>query len=509
MINQSNAIIAGGLALSPEAKKLNLSELVTDAISSLKDASYDLKGYNKDDVTTRLPVVTADNEHEIIVDEVSTRIANGVRSNLEFISNTVKPIITGLENRLYDKLNFDNFYDIIARILNISFVNISPSIFNSPLYPTELNKTLAQSDHIAKSDLAIGDWPTVTGAELSKMIYLNIPELSHIFSDEELLSSVWNTVFVYKDLGYIVDNYEGCFDNNNLYYNDLKASFKNLNSLIAGTLILTYLINNDTPFEGVTNVSLDQYRAGLSYLQGIFNDVLVRLKKTWEIKAKAGICFSDENIEYKPYSLIYGMKEDECPLMLSGRITVSYSKDVLEFFDNNPNYNLTETVIGLLYLKYVAHQHVNDIITNADDIKNGYITYLNNVSSVGISYHNNTVEKTVKDYFREVIEEKELVGYYTERNNGVVDYLAMYNDIREVVDFVSIFTPTFFEDKETKNKIMGTMIPTAVCRSLNAPIAAEITQLIMYDRADTESNKRKELNKAISRIVVSNLFKTF
>ena len=190
MIPQNTILVVTPIAMEADQRNLILSEGSSDIIKGLNDTTASLGGFTPDNIATELPDYTKlVPEHTEVMDMVSTKLAEIIRSSLYVISKYVKPILKEADKEIARNLNVQNVVDLSFDYLNVKMVNMEPDFLNSPFCPTELPNTLKETSKVALNELLKGNWADdKTGEELIELIRVDSAVLYTFFESYYFLS---------------------------------------------------------------------------------------------------------------------------------------------------------------------------------------------------------------------------------------------------------------------------------------------------------------------------------
>lgn len=511
MIKQSTVLMATPIAMLATEKGLDLHDKALDIIKGLNETTANIASFTEENIATELPDYTAlVPDHTETLDMASTIVADTIRSALYTVSKVIKPILVDTQEKLKGQLSASNATDTIFNQLQIDLVNIEPAFLNSPFYPKEAPPTFAGIDSIRLSNLLQGSWPRLTGSELVEMIAVEVDTLRTFFSSPAEVQNVYDALFIEKNW-WTVFTPDCVKDGVAMIDHNANYRFESFRTLVIASLLLNKLVSIDDPLSGVTDVSLEDYRASLRLTRDLLSTMLARFRNLWENRAAAGIIILDQAVKYdnQPHSDIYS--SDGSALQgiryLSGRLTIGYNTAVLEMFAQADELSLTEYVIGYLYAKNRGY-NVKDIITDRDVVKAAWVEYRNDVTQAIMTNKNNVARKVfmqVLDGLYSKEEYKPLIDAMSDDvapNQRVQTRLASHIDIGLFFNNIPLLDSIIRGD----NSLMNTYLAAKLADVFDCPIAEEILTLNANNPVGSVEQQRKALSHSIDKVIINRLF---
>lgn len=504
MIKQSTVLMATPIALLATEKGLNLHEMAGDVIKGLDETTAKSGGYTEDNIATELPEYTAlVPDHTDVMEAATDIIADKIRSSLQVISKYIKPTLKEVENKLRSELDPANVAETIFGYLQMEMVNIEPAFLNSQYYPSVVPANFANVNAVRLTDLLQGAWPTMTAMDLKELIDVPVTELAPFLANPQAIKDVYDTLFLEKGFWSIFDVRSIKDGVANIMVPENYA-FSNFKTLVIGSLIVNKLAQMDDPIDGITGVSLDDYRTSLAVTRDLFNTMLVRFKSIWESKAAAGVVILGNEVQYKVAD--YGNMNGRETLM--GKLSIGYNNAVLEMFADGDHLSLSEFAVGYVYAQKRGIR-ITDIITDKDKVIDAYTEYCNDVranlalikSKLGAKALSLTLEALyANDAYKPVIDTMEQDVHPTQR---------VLSRISQNFDLELFFSNYSTLDAVVKgeNTLMNTTLAPALARAFDCPIAEEILTLNAAAEPGPIEHQRKVLSMSIDTVILNRLVK--
>lgn len=508
MISQTSVIMATPIALIATEKNIDLHENVSDVIKGLNETTASVQSFTPDNIAVDLPDYTGHIvEHTEAAEVSSTIIADRIRNSLEAISKYVKPALKEATNNISWALSGRNATEFIFSNLRVNMVNIEPEIFRTSFFPKQKAEMFTTNSKINVKSLLTGSYPSMTGEQLRDLIYVDIPVLQPFFSDLSLIKDVYDSIFVEKywynlfDYNSIKEDLLDVLDTRNY-------SFTNLPKLVIVTLLVNRLSAMDDPLQGVTGVSLEQYRLGIKMAKETFNTILFLHKDVWERRATAGIVVMEDSVEFTT-----DKKDDDFlgdVAMLRGELTIGYNNAILQMFADGDSISLSEYVIGFVYCSKTGIR-VRDIITDKETVVDGFNQYRAKIIAELTNHQAKIASTKFKDTINGLYAKdgfKELIDSLCPDNSPMASgYLI--NKICEKVDLKGFFSDRVLMDKLINNEctLMQTVLAAILSDAMGFVLSAEILRMNATSNPGDIEHQKKTLAKSINVLIVKHLMK--
>lgn len=500
MIKQTTVLMATPIAMLATSKGIELHERAGDIIKGLNETTAGPSAYTEENIAVNLPAFTASStEHTETMDAVTDVVAGRIRGALEVISKRVKPALKLVEQAIQNELDASSAVDTIFNSCRVTAVNIEPSFLKSPFFPKAVPANFAGINSVKTSDLIKGAYPHLSGENLVEMIAVPVPELQTFFSSPAEVKAVYDSMFVekyYYDVVSAASISDGIINING----NGNTQFGNFRPLVIASLIVNKLASMEDPIDGLTGVSLDEYRASLAITRDLLATLLVRFGQAWEARAAAGVVILSEGVKL-------GSKIGNIQL-LQGSITVGYNSAVMEMFAEAESLSLSEFAIGYVYAKQRGY-NPKDIITDRDLICDAWREYCNDVrlalitdkTKVAYGAYARVMESLyTKEGFKESIDAM---------NDGIIPSQRLQARVGKHIDANLFFQNTALVDSIVRgeNSLMNTPLAAVLAGAFDAPIAEEILRLNAANKPGSIEQQRKHLSSAITTVILKRLIK--
>lgn len=502
MINQQTVLMATPIATLATEKGINLHEKTSDIIKGLNETTAAIVSFTEENIAVDLPQYTeAVKDHTEVLDATTTIVADKIRGALYTISRVIKPILTKAETQLRSSLSPESAVERILRSVKIEMVNIEPAFLNSFFYPKEPAGIFRDAPSIRISDLLKGSYPAMSGVELQELIMLDVPDLQPFLASPDEIKRVYDSIFVEKYF-YEVFNINAVQNGVASVSSPLNYRFGSFRTLVIATLILNKLAVMEDPLDGVSGISLEDYRTSVRMTRDLFNTMLWHFKQIWEQRARAGIVVVDNNLRYAPAA-------DELTgalPVIQGSISVGYNNAVLEMFANADELSLSEYVLGFAYARFRDYR-VSDIITDKEVVVSAWREYLGDVTTA-LTVNKTTVARKVFTVTMEQLVADENYKPLLENmeENVPLAYRAL-NRLQSRIDLEMFFNNITMVDNILRgtNSLMNSGLAPALAAVFDSIIAEEILVFNAQNPASTKEQQREALALSIHKVIVKRL----
>lgn len=503
MIKQSTVLMAQPLANIATQKGVDLHEKAGSIIQGLNETTAAIVSFTEDNIAVELPDYTKIvPTHSEVMDQASTAVADTIRGSMYVISQSIKPLLKEVESRIRNVLSADSSTEVILNKANIEMVNIEPAFLNSPFYPQEFGAAFRDTNTIRLDSLLQGNYPRLSGAELVELISVDVPDLQPFFSNPSEVQNVYDALFVEKNWWTII-NGESISNGVANITNPANYRFSNFRALVIATLLLNRIAGQDDPIDGVTGVSLEDYRSSLSMARDVLKTMLFQFKVIWETRAAAGIVILDNDVSYKPDT---GGMTGQLP-MLQGSITVGYNRAVLEMFADSNELSLSEYVLGFIYAKKRDYR-VRDIITDKQTVVEAWREYRTDVTAALVANKGTVACKQFCQVLDSLYTKEPYKSIIEAFPEDVPVAQRISARVANQIDLGMFFSQVSLLDSVIRgdNALLNTQLGVILANAFDCPIAAEILSENAKAPAGTKEQQRKHLSGAIVKIILKRLF---
>lgn len=341
MIKTETVLTATPVVLKVLPEDYSLHDHVGNVVKGLDEIAAAYGRYTLDNIATALPVATHDeSQHELIMAECTTKIAGAIRQSLNAIKTYVIPSCDKIEKAIKSVGGEHTTEDLMFAKLYLDFVHIGNEFFESPVFPDAPDAgygsdVLYNVENITK----LGIWPELSYSDILDYIpeANNYPELVGALSDSDAVQQAW------KALGkpsYWLGTVGSSLNAKNV------EVVNHLKPLIVLTLLVNKFASMEDPAKGVTDISLEEYRAKMNSTKRFLNTVLYYTRRRLGLALAGGIVTIKNDLKFEECtdykSQFFGTH------VLNGGCTVVYNDSIAEYFAHSPTYSLSEIAVGML-----------------------------------------------------------------------------------------------------------------------------------------------------------------
>lgn len=503
MIKQQTVLMATPIALLATEKGIDLHDKANDIIKGLDETTANIVSFTEDNIAVELPEYTAlVPEHGEVLEATATIVADTIRGSLEAISKIIKPILVETETRLKDSITPDSAVECILDQISLEMVNVEPGFLASVYYPQAPADSLKAIQTIGLGSLFQGNYPQMSGQELLDLIAIDVPDLQPFFANAKEVEDIYKSLFVEKYY-YTLFNNDAIKDGVLNIASPLNYRFDSFRTLVIGSLLLNKLVTMDDPLDGVTGVSLDDYRASLRMTRDLFTTMLWNFKQIWEQRAAAGIVVIDNEIRYQPGN---GPTGDLA--MLQGKLVIGYNNAVLTMFADSDQLSLSEYVLGFIYAKFRDYR-VKDIITDKEIVVDAWKEYQSDVTAALVLNKSANAVKIFSTVLDSLSGKEEYLPIIETMEDNIPLSQRVMSRVNALADIKLFFSNTGLLDAILRgnNRLMNTQLAVVLAEVFDFPIAREILLHNASQPAGTLEQQRKHLSRAIDSVIISRLLK--
>lgn len=502
MIRIEEVLTATPIVLEKLPKNFSLAEKANGIILGLNQSSIKATGYTLDDIATELPKITEkDSEHDVLVKEVTERVAGTISSSLKIIKDFVIPSCDHIEKRIKEIGSASTLKDMIHSKLLLKFYNVPNSFFESPIFPNAPDEDYSKGILFSVTNFTnLGQWPELGYEEILDLISpaTKYPELKSTLEDKNSVLKAWNS------LGKIPYWLE--LSGTDIDVRSVETTIDKINPLIVLTLILNKLNLDDNPFPGVTGISLDNYRTCISRLKRFVSTLLSFSKDRLANRLAKGVYLETKDIKLEvctdTQSQFLGAD------VLSGQVCVVYNDDVSSFIANSDIYSLSSIVTGMIYANQKRIREPNsDFISNFDFYNQLNNEYTESLKTKVIVNSRNAAARQLNLAINELAN-GDLWGDYLSEEGKYVNLTYRFEDLIKANGGIAnqLLADNVVDDiVSDRLKVANTSVAPVLADVIGAPIAAEILRDNINNGQISAEEQRKLLGKAIARLIVRKL----
>lgn len=502
MLRVEDVLTATPVVLEKVPKEFKLSEKANGIIQGLNASCMSIDGYTLDNIAVKLPRNTKEgSEHDLLMTQTVTKVAGAIAESLKIIKEYVIPSCDLIEKKIKEIGTIATLKDLIYAKLLLKFYNVPNTFFDSPLFPDQPDNDYGKGVLFSINNFTgLGSWPEKTYEEIIDLVSpaSAFPELQAALQDQNSVLKAW------KSLGNIPYwlNLSGI----DIDARRVNTGIGSINTLIVLALIINKLSLDENPYPGVTNVSLDNYRLYLSRIKRFLETLLCYAKQRLTSSLANGLYLETSNIKLEVCtdnkSQFFGGE------VLSGDVCVVYNDTIADFISNSDEYSLTSIVTGMLYADAKGMKApAGDLISNFKFYKDVETQYSEPLKTKVIVNARNSAESKINVALNELANSAHWSDYLSEDGKYTNLTYRLEDLVKMNGGFLSqLLVDSVINDIRTdKLKVANTVVAPVLADVLGAPIAAEILRDNISNNQMSAEKQRKQLGKAVAKIVAKKL----
>lgn len=321
MIQLKNILLVQSIAQAIKDDGCYMTPHVGPIIRGLNSESFFGFEYDESTLIKTLPIVTKeDTNHTEMLEHAAEVIATNLRERFENIRTVISPLVNRIEERSRDEMHTSAPIDSMMQGLYLRLNSVDTLPIDAKYLPTEISRKIDYN----KGDIA----KYLSGTYL----YLEDEQAIGLMntSDEEV-----NTLFA--------ENCRGIRQLFNDIFHDKEDGFTDI-SLTRFTacygfwLLLNKLIRSDEPIAQATKVTLDDYKADLTYVRDLAQAWLVESRNKLIFYRNAKVVISSNKAKLNTGNTVP---------TITGDVEVWYTDEAVEQILSK-DCTLTEVVYGYL-----------------------------------------------------------------------------------------------------------------------------------------------------------------
>lgn len=275
MLNKATIAIAEMLAMNTTVDLQEVGSPIVKASGSLASGLIPLTNENYQE---QLPLTTQSAEFTATMEELSSVLAENVRTTFNQISVYGKGLVNNIVNAFNESDAYIGDADRLAKnfltgMLDLEFIRTDHPFFSSLLYPVKapnLGLTFKQisADQFGKISFARWEaeqviaWLGIDNQEINELLMSSRTDIGYALRD---LSCAYELPFKFND--------------ENKTYDFTSPLLSNIDKIFAQYIILCKMVSEDEPFEGLVSGGLNDYREHVTLLHAAYTTALIALKE--------------------------------------------------------------------------------------------------------------------------------------------------------------------------------------------------------------------------------------
>ncbi|BAW98398.1 phage protein [Vibrio phage pTD1] len=488
MIRQHSILVASPIALAIQHRENSVYDKASDFIQSLVDVSTGLVPLTPDNLATEVPAATElGSEHALKQQQAIEMITTGVQNAFKQIRQYLRPLDAAITEGVRDLYSPTSAITCVHNNFYISYTELDHPFFTSHLFPEgEPSKVWDYSNFQARELTEYANClPALEYNQMEDLLKTTSDELNHHLDIERtqtlynayVARGEWSGLFIAEGDRLVLDRNQTPQDLIQLY------------------IVLSRLNVEETPLEGVQNMTLEMYR---SYINTALNVVIYGLQRTrryYQDLAKQVLPVMKVQIDERRSE--FGT--------VSGQLRVGLTDRAIEVIEEN-NTSLSEVLLG--YAVALANNPAANHVPPLDAIP-GYLekyqVYLNSVKAEIVSACIKNVSRVVETCLNDFQKQHAELGAICEKFNDDLPYRRLTTAMNEVTSkWVHRHRDLVVNGNMDSDVFLSTpTIAIEVGKRLGMTFAAEIlTRSVVTSNMSLEE-RRDKLAEAVGECVTS------
>lgn len=503
MITRNVVMTTTPIVLNTLSSDVQLLNGANDLVIGLTKECANPEGYTLSNIVESLHTTTQRNpDHEALSEYCESKIVDKFKDTFNKIRQNVIPACDILETEIKKSGSLATIEDLIFAKLLVDYQYVPTSLLSCSLLTENSDSVYQRGVSFDTSNLTnLGNWPGRSYDDIVKLINVvkHYPELAGVINNPDTVMGAW------KALGHPVDwlkTYGEYLD-----IGKVNLSFKDLSKLIVLTLIVSRLVSQDDPLEGVTGITLENYRSKLKHARNFLTALLSETITRWQKKLSSGM-FIDDNVVYEKCteteSLFFGEK------VLSGTVTVLYNDSISNLFYQDEKHNFSDTILGILFSAQTKRTPPKDQFIDNLDFYNSQAQEYRVALTVAVNTNfQGRITKACQEAIYKIAQTPE---WQACAKVAYPDYLDMTKALEKRVQALGGFGP-WLRDKAMIARVVDGEIKLAnshvggfMARVFGLPLAEKILlEGVKGDKCATVAEQREVLTKSVINVIVRSL----
>lgn len=472
----------------------------SNIIEGLNNVSTGVLDYTED-YASEIEETTSDNEHGLILDNLSTFLSNNITNSLK----SIKEIGVGLSKVVAENLT----YHLTTGPYNPSFTFIQTDnpFFKSSLFPTKVNDNSQSWTNVSFKDVLNGlSFTEPSVDEVKEFVASTNPEITELLSSCDLVPVTWwGTDFI--------QNWFGTKDQS---FDATKVDLVRLDvpELLALYVLVARMYVTDEPVPWLKSGELSNYRQLVNMLYNGMTAMLIRIREVYKARSAMGM-----SLAYDPHNTAPHLNDMQ---WVEGNARVYVNQSVITTALNQ-GIDLNEVVTGYFIMKLSPSNGEPVALPSADTLY-GYLSAYNERKEI---VTNNLVNNTVKNIHPTLlgVAWEFLSGFEDVRERimnraqvgGVSPISIINNDLGEALRVICY---KVYGDGGNSHKLIGEdsqdiliniILDSSLVEDLFLCLGDEFTAAIIGNtkittEEDTLEDKKERLTTAVVDTIVSKCF---
>lgn len=486
MITQNSVLVAAPMALRLQDREHSVMSYSADFIKALGQISTGAVPLTPENLAIELPKGTdATSDHSQMQALVIDRISDGVNNMFTQIRQYLRPLDAAIRDAVNNIYTPTSAVTAIHDGLYIRYRELELPFFESPLFPMKTPISAFDYENFPVKELTdwSGRFPVMTKEQMDKFMENSSDEMSNLI-DWDYVYDVYNSYIVHG-------NWTSLFGTkgNMLELSNLNTNTTELTQLY---FVASRLNAEDGVLDGVTNMTLADYRAYISKILNICIYALQRIRQAYATLAKQTLPIINTKLrDHGDYGVV------------CGSITVGLTDEAIAKAEAG-GYSLSEILTGYVYACDKAPSAARAV--PLDDIEGYgalYKEYVSNVQAKLVASAETRLTKLIEAEVNKFQKQHTEFAEYIGKLNDALPYRKLFAAIEpEITQYVNRYRRDVIQgNQDTRDFLATPFTAILVARKLGMTFAASVLERSVVTNDMTLEQQRIKLAEAVAESV--------
>lgn len=506
MLTTKTLAIAEALAVSvPNA---DVMAQVSPVVVALADNLEGVLPLQPDTYMARIPELSATSpEYGVISDEVTTALAENLRATLEQIRVYGRGVSGAISSALNQSDLMISKANLMAKnflmgSLDLQFIRTDHPFYSSLFYPLKAPVLALSFEQVSVDELRKVRFARWEANQIQSWLNIDNPEINEL-----LMSSNVDVTSALTGLGEAWDlPFEFDHDNNTINFTKPKMNYAE--TLFIQYILLSKMVAEDAPFEGLVAGGLEEYRSHIGFLHAAYQKALVELKAMVSNLVTLPIRIVENgDVALREATPVEGSKMFK---RVRAKATVYYNAAGLDMCMST-GMNFSDVAVAYFYRKYlsldpsIAAGYVNDMEgakSYLEDLTSQVIQVARDASAI---VYNSVVAQAL---FKFIASSPELAERFSSEGDTASIQIAVDKFMGEKSYGNQLFHLLSETKLSTEDAVFSADLPTDFLRFIGCNDACSVLgmTITLGNIDDCEVTRRENLHVAVINHFVNKLF---
>lgn len=494
MIQLKNILLVQSIARAVKEDGCFVTPNVGAIIAGLNSESFCGFQYDETTLVKTLPIVTKeDTNHTEMIEHAAEVIAANMRERFENIRNIISPLVNRIEERCREELATSAPIDNMMQSLYLRLQCVDDIPFDSKYVPTQPAREIDFRKQDIKKYLS-GTYLYLEDEQAIALMNTTDEDINKLFAENcREIRCLFNSVFNEKS---------------NDVFGELSPS--HFTAYYGLWLLLNKLIRADEPIPQATKVTLDDYKADLSYIRDLAQGWLVEARSKLMFYSKGKVVISRNQAKLNTTNTVP---------TISGEVEVWYTNDAIDEI-MRADTTLTEVIYGYLIGSLTKRIPTGFDPIMAKEYTKVYHEVNNDMASAHtFAFSNQYVKIVASEIERYVSTNPTLVGIVNEKykkrdyTSECPEYMRVTKLLAPELESLATKLSAFAKDKDFNSRsiLMSSdlllVFMDLIGLDKSAALIRRTTQSVVCGDGDTAAKVRENNTNVVIKTIVSELLR--